>query len=95
MTLYALTARFKLGSEGQRSGLATDFGDHMRQPLLHIRLVSVLLDDAGKRTGLLILMEAQGRDVVERFLQSSPFEKAGVYESVIIEEARIEAGGLN
>jgi uncharacterized protein YciI len=92
--LYMVTARFKPGMEAQHEALSGDFGEHMRQPLLHIWLVGALLDDAGGRAGVLLMMEAEERAQVERFLDSSPYSQAGLYRSIDIDVLRIEAGGL-
>jgi uncharacterized protein YciI len=92
--LYAVKARFRPGTEERRDALATDFSEHLRQPLLHIRLFGGLLDERGVRDGMLMLMEADGRDQVQRFLDESPYTKDGLYRDVEIEELQIEAGSL-
>jgi len=94
MTLYAVAARFKAGVGDQRDALHAEFGDHLRQPLLHIRLVGALCDDAGEHTGVLLLMEAEGRDQLDHFLQISPYGQAGLYARIDIDALQIEAGGL-
>ena len=93
--LYMVTARFKPGTEAKHAALASEFGDHMRQPLLHIRLVGALKGEDGKRTGVHMLMEADTREQVTHFLDQSPYKEAGLYKSVEIDELEIEAGGLN
>ena len=92
--LYAVRARFRPGVEAQRSALSTDFGQHIRQPLLHIRMVGALQDDAGRRTGMLMLMEADDREQLDNFLAQSPYGQAGLYESIDIDALMIEAGRL-
>ena len=92
--LYFVIARFKPDTEAHRTELTQDFGEHMRQPLMHIRLVGALRDEQGARTGVLLIMEAQDRDQLERFLQASPYRRAGLYRSVDVEVLEIEAGGL-
>ncbi len=94
MTLYVVAARFKPGVGAQRDALHVAFGDHLRQPLLHIRLVGALCDEAGERTGILMLMEADSRDQLEHFLQISPYGQAGLYARIDIDALQIEAGGL-
>ena len=95
MTLYAVTARFKPGVDAERDALHADFGEHMRQPLLHIRLVGALCDANGKRTGILMLMEAQERAHLDHFLNISPYGAAGLYARIDVDAVQIEAGGLN
>jgi hypothetical protein len=92
--LYAVKARFLPGVEAQRAALSGDFGQHIRQPLLHIRMVGALQDDAGRRTGVLMLMEADTREQLDHFLAQSPYGLAGLYESVDIDGLMIEAGRL-
>jgi hypothetical protein len=93
--LYMVTARFKPGMEAQHEALEVDFGEHMRQPFLHIRLVGSLLDDSGGRAGMLMLMETDDRAQLDHFLEISPYNSAGLYSSLDVDVLRIEAGGLN
>jgi len=92
--LYAVKARFRPGSDERRNALATEFSQHIRQPLLHIRLLGALLDGDGRRSGLLMLMEADGRELVQNFLDQSPYSREGLYDDLDIEEMQIEAGSL-
>ena len=92
--LYAVRARFRDGTEEQRAALSTEFGQHIRQPLLHIRLLGALLDDEGRRSGILMLMEADDRALVQSFLDQSPFTRERLYEDLQIEVLQIEAGSL-
>jgi uncharacterized protein YciI len=93
--LYAINCRYKPGIEDQHAALSTAFGDHMRQPLLHIRLAGVMRDAGGDRTGFLALMEADDVAVVEAFIRSSPYTEAGLYESVRIDLLDLEIGRLS
>jgi len=93
--LYAINCRYKPGIEEQHAALAVSFGDHMRQPLLHIRLAGVLCDSAGNRVGFFALMEADDPDVVHAFIRSSPYTEAGLYESVQIDTMNLEIGRLS
>ena len=92
--LYMVTARFKPGVEEQHAALASAFGDHMRQPLMRIRLVGALCGEDGRREGVLMLMEADDRAQLDRFLEISPYRQAGLYRSIDIDVLQIEAGGL-
>jgi len=95
MILYAVTARFRSGVEDRRKSLATDFGDHMRQPLMHIRLVGALRGASGEHSGVHMLIEAEDRAQLDRFLAQSPYKQADLYASIAIDELEIEAGSLN
>ena len=92
--LYAVKARFRPGMEERRAALAGEFSQHIRQPLLHIRLFGVLLDEEGRRSGMLMLMEADGRPLIDSFLEQSPYARDGLYDGYEIDELQIEAGSL-
>lgn len=92
--LYAVRARFRDGTEERRAALSTEFSQHIRQPLLHIRLLGALLDGNGRRSGMLMLMEADTRELVQSFLEQSPFSRERLYEDLEIDELQIEAGSL-
>ena len=92
--LYLVTARFRPGVEAQHEALSEAFGDHMRQPLLRIRLVGALRDEQGRREGLLMMMEAEDRPQLDHFLELSPYRQAGLYRSIDVDVLQIEAGGL-
>jgi uncharacterized protein YciI len=92
--LYAVKARFRDGTEEQRAALSTEFGQHIRQPLLHIRLLGALVDGRGRRSGILMLMEADSPELVQSFLEQSPFTRERLYDELLIEELQIEAGSL-
>jgi hypothetical protein len=92
--LFAVKAHFRPDTEERRAALSSEFSQHIRQPLLHIRLLGALLDDAGQRSGMLMLMEADSRELVKSFLDQSPFSRERVYDVAEIEELQIEAGSL-
>lgn len=92
--LFAVKARFRPGTEERRASLAADFGQHIRQPLLHIRLVGALVDGDGRRTAVLMLMEADDREQLHHFVMQSPYAEAGLYQNVDVDELQIEAGSL-
>ncbi|MEI9890435.1 MAG: YciI family protein [Caulobacteraceae bacterium] len=94
--LFSVIARFKPGVEAQRDALHEAFSDHLRQPLMHIRLAGAVRHaDTGERQGVLLLIEADDRKLIDHFLDSSPYAAAGLYDRVYIDELVIEAGGLN
>ena len=92
--LFAIHATFKPDIEARRLAVHDEFSDHLRQRVLRVRLASALHDDAARRTGVLILLEAEDRATVERFVASSPYTKAGLYDRVEIDQAEVEAGSL-
>ena len=92
--LFAIHATFKPDIEARRLAVHDEFSEHMRQRVLRVRLACALHDDAARRTGVLILLEAEDRATVERFVASSPYTKAGLYDRVEIDQAEVEAGSL-
>ena len=92
--LFAINCRYKPGIEAQHAALEVAFGDHMRQPLLHIHLAGVLCDSGGARVGFMALMEADDLQVVQAFIQSSPYTEAGLYASVQVDTLNLEVGRL-
>jgi uncharacterized protein YciI len=94
--LYSVIARFKPGVEAERDALHEAFSDHLRQPLMHIRLAGAIRHaDTGERAGVLLMIEADDRKAIDHFLEQSPYNAAGLYARVYIDEVVIEAGGLN
>ena len=92
--LFAVHAIFKPDAEAGREAAHADFSDHIGQPFLRIRLGCALHDEARRRTGVLILIEAPDRAAVEGLIASSPYTRAGLYERVEIDQAEVEAGSL-
>jgi uncharacterized protein YciI len=92
--LYAVKGRFGPGTEERRAALSSEFSQHVGQPLLHIRLLGALVDGSGQRTGMLMVMEAEGRELVQSFLDQSPFVRERLYDALDIDELQIEAGSL-
>ena len=92
--LYMVTARFKPGVEERHAALAGEFAQHMRQPILRIRMVGALLDDKSEKAGILMMMETDEREQLDHFLEISPYVREGLYASVSIDVLQIEAGGL-
>ena len=92
--LYMVTARFKPGVEERHAALAGEFAQHMRQPILRIRMVGALVDDAGRKVGVLMMMETDDRAQLDHFLEISPYVRERLYQSVTVDVLQIEAGGL-
>ena len=92
--LYVVKARSRPGTEERRAALAGEFGQHIAQPLLRIRLLGALLDSEGRRHGILMLMEAEGPEHVRSFIDQSPFAREKLYKDLDIDELQIEAGSL-
>jgi hypothetical protein len=89
-----VTARFKPGVEERHAALAGEFAQHMGQPILRIRMVGALLNDAGEKAGVLMMMETDKREQLDHFLEISPYVREGLYQSLTVDVLQIEAGGL-
>ena len=92
--LFAVNATFKPDIEDRRLAAHAEFSEHLGQPVLRVRLACALHDEASRRTGVLLLIEAEDRPAVERFVAASPYTRADLYQRVEIDEATIEAGSL-
>jgi uncharacterized protein YciI len=55
----------------------------------------VLCDARGERVGFLALMEADDPEVVQAFVQSSPYTEAGLYEHIQVDIMNLEIGRLS
>ena len=94
--LFVATGRFRKDAEAVRDEIHEQFSDHLTQhgPELRIRLGGSLRDAAGKRTGVLLLVEAAGPENVQRFLDSSPYALGGLYESTSLDLVDLEIGTM-
>ncbi len=91
--LFAVHGTFKPDIEARRLAAHAEFSEHLRQTVLRIRLACAL-HDGTRRTGVLLLIEAEDRATVERFVASSPYTRAGLYARTEIDQSDIEAGSL-
>ena len=92
--LYAVYAHFKPGAEARRDELHPEFNDHLMQDALQIHLGGPLRNEEGGRTGILMIIEAASVELIERFVASSPYTKAGLYESLRIDRFDPEVGWI-
>ena len=92
--LFVLNARFNPGVEAVRQAIHERFNEHLMQRASRVRYGGPLFDDQGARTGVLLIVEAADLEAARRFVSDSPYEQAGLYESVQISELRPEVGGL-
>ncbi len=90
--LFAVMGFFKPNTDTEPANLQAAISEHFGQPLLHIRLAGPLRDPNGCRVGIMVLIEAEHFADAERYLRSSPYLEAGLYERVEIVEFDIEVG---
>jgi uncharacterized protein YciI len=67
---------------------------YLAQPLIDIRLAGALLNDGGRRAGMMMLLEAESFSAAQSFLADSPLVEKDLFEEVHLFEYRIEAGQL-
>jgi uncharacterized protein YciI len=89
--LSALHAIFKAGVEPPVA-LHMEFSAHLMQPVLQIHLAGPLFDGAGTRIGIIMIMQASNETSIRNFVDSSPYSRAGLYESVSINRFEPEVG---
>jgi uncharacterized protein YciI len=92
--LFALIGLLKPDA-GERPPRADDINEHLSQPFRRTRLAGYLCREDQRRSGLMMLVEADSFADAETFLHESPFFKADLYERVEVAEYAIEVGRLD
>jgi uncharacterized protein YciI len=93
--LFIGIAYFKKNSESKHAALRSAFTDHLRQPLNpRIKLAGAILDDAGARSGIFMLLEADNIEMARAYLDASPYQISGLYQSADINMLELEVGHL-
>ncbi len=92
--LYAISGWFRVNSEAQRQAIHEEFNEHLSQRHPRLRLGGVLRDESGGRAGVLILLEADDKKQAQKFVDSSPYTRAGLYERIDLTALDIEVGSL-
>ena len=93
--LFVGIARFKPNSQNEHDALRSAFTDHLAQPLNpRIKLAGAILDDAGERCGIFMMLEADSVETARHYLAASPYQTKGLYESAAINAVQLEVGHL-
>jgi uncharacterized protein YciI len=66
--------------------------EFLGQPLIPISAAGALRGDDGRRSGMLMIFEAEDRGAAEGFVGESPFLKAGLYSEHHLFEFQNEIG---
>ena len=90
--LFALTGIFKPDIEAEWERVHERFSEHLAQPFLTVTLGGSLRDKDGRRRGVLLFLEAKDFETATAFAQSSPYVLEGLYQSVEVNELRLEVG---
>ena len=65
------------------------------QPLNpRIKLAGAILDDAGARSGIFMLLETDDIEMARAYLEASPYQLSGIYQSADINRLELEIGHL-
>ena len=91
--LYSVYATFKPDAEARRDELHEQFNQHLMQRFIQIRDAGPMFDD-GRRTGILLLIEADDIEKVRHFVKLSPYTQANLYDTVEIRQLDIQVGRL-
>lgn len=92
--LFALIGLFRADAEADRERIHEQFNSHLAQPFRHVRLGGSLKDGAGRRTGVLLVVEADTLEQAQAFLDASPYVRAGLYERVELHRLDVEVGRI-
>lgn len=92
--IFAVSGLFKERIPPHRGDFEAAINEHLGQPLLHIVNAGYLHDAAGKRIGVLALLDVPSFAQAQAFLDDSPFQRDGDYDRVQVAEYRVEVGRL-
>jgi uncharacterized protein YciI len=92
--LFVMIGLLKPGAE-DRLPDPDAVNEHLSQPFRRTRLAGYLRAEDGRRSGLMMLLEADSFAQAETFLHDSPFFKADLYDRVEVAEYAIEVGRLD
>jgi uncharacterized protein YciI len=90
--LYVVAGYFKPGVDPEPAALQDDFNEHLAQTNLRIRAAGPLRDRDGKRIGFMGLVETEGFDRAQAFIDESPYAKAGLYDRIEVAQYVNEVG---
>lgn len=88
---FAWIGFLKNGADADQDVLhqATDF---LEQPFIRIQSAGSLRDGDGRRSGMMMIFDADDRPTAEALVAASPFLKAGLYAQHHLFEYRDEVG---
>ena len=66
--------------------------EFLQQPYIKILSVGPLIDKSGRRAGMMMVFEVEGRSNAEALVAGSPYLNAGLYETHHLFEYRDEVG---
>lgn len=66
--------------------------DFLKQPYIPIRAAGALRDSSGKRTGMMMIFEAEDHAAAQALVSTSPFLRAGLYRDYHLLQYQNEIG---
>jgi uncharacterized protein YciI len=90
--LFAWIGFIRDGAETISQEVNQQSNEFLQQPYLPISHVGPLCDENGRRSGMLMIFEAENRAAAEALVENSPYRKAGLYERHYLYEYRNELG---
>jgi uncharacterized protein YciI len=90
--LFAWIAYLKPGAEPIPPGVREQASDFLGQPLMKIHSAGPLCQASGEPAGMMIVFEDDNRESAERFVATSPYLAADLYEDHRLYEYRDEVG---
>ena len=79
--LFAWMGFLRPDAEPVPQSVQQQTSDFLGQPYIDIQFVGPLRDADGRRAGMMMIFEVADRAAAETFVQSSPYLKAGLYET--------------
>ena len=90
--IFAWIGYLKPGAGPIPQSVQLETTDFLSQPYITIHTVGQLLDDSGKRAGMMMIFEVPDREAAEKFVAGSPYLQAGLYEEHRLHEYALEVG---
>ena len=90
--LFAWIAYLKPCAEPIPPSVREQASDFLGQPLMKIHSAGPLRQPSGKPGGMMIIFEDESREAAERFVTTSPYLRADLYEDHQLYEYRNEVG---
>jgi len=91
--LFAWMGFLKDGASPIPPEVNQQVSDFVRQPYIDIRSFGRLFSEGGRHEAMLMIFEIEDRAKATRFVETSPFLHAGLYERHYLYEYRDEGGG--
>jgi uncharacterized protein YciI len=92
--LFMVAGLFREGAEAERDSVHAQFSEHVGQRAARTHFGGPLFDADGRRSGVLLVVEAADFATARHFLEQSPYQTAGLYRWTLVSEVRPEVGGL-